>query len=89
VVSQRADALIPGNCGFVPAKVCKSEHMGTVGEPGGSAQGISKTYRFTLTMPACVTVDAIGMIEPRSLADDVRRRLEPLFVWPEMKEAAN
>jgi hypothetical protein len=25
-------------------------------------------YRFTLTMPACVTVDAISMIEPRSLA---------------------
>jgi hypothetical protein len=29
---------------------------------------VSKPYRFILTMPACVTVDAIGMIESRSLA---------------------
>jgi hypothetical protein len=27
-----------------------------------------KAYCTTLTMAACVTVDAIGMIEPRSLA---------------------
>jgi hypothetical protein len=26
--------------------------------------GISKAYRFTLQMPACVTVDAIGRVDP-------------------------
>jgi hypothetical protein len=25
-------------------------------------QGISKPYRFTLQIPACVTVDAIGLV---------------------------
>jgi hypothetical protein len=33
-------------------------------EPGGSAQGMSKANRFILTMPACVTVDAIGFVDP-------------------------
>jgi hypothetical protein len=36
---------------------------------GRITQGISKTNRLTLMMPACVTVNAIGMIEPRSLAE--------------------
>jgi hypothetical protein len=26
--------------------------------------GISKAYRFTLQMPACITVDAIGRVDP-------------------------
>jgi hypothetical protein len=29
----------------------------------------TKPNRFTLQIPACVTVNAIGMIEPRSLAE--------------------
>jgi hypothetical protein len=39
---------------------------------GASARhGMSKEYRFTLQMPACVTVDAIGRVEPSVNATNV------------------
>jgi hypothetical protein len=35
-----------------------------IGTPGRWRQGMLKAYRFTLTMPACVTVDVIGRVDP-------------------------
>src|ERR1700724_375035 len=78
-----AEVRLGSNCEILAASKCSplfSQHQ-TFG--ASARQGMSKLYRFIRTMPACVTVDAIGLVVRPRLKRSSGTPNAPRSRWPE------